>query len=50
MLTVLKNCCSKTYLDMMHHAAMTSNSWNMEYPIGLNDKHLKLDIIENEPL
>ena len=50
MLTVLKNCCSKTYLDMMHHAAMTSNSWNMKYPIGLNDKHLKLDIIENEPL
>ena len=50
MLTVLKNCCSKTYLDMMKHAAMTSTHWNMKYPIGLDDKHLKLDIIENEPL
>ena len=50
MLEVITNCCSKTYLDMMHHAAMTSNSWNMKYPIGLEPKHLKLDIIENEPL
>jgi len=50
MLRVLKNCCSKNYLDMMKHAAMTSTHWNMKYPIGLDDKHLKLDIIENEPL
>ena len=50
MLEVITNCCSKTYLDMMHHAAMSSNSWNMKYPIGLEPKHLKLDIIENEPL
>ena len=50
MLAVLKNCCSKNYLDMLHHAAMTSTHWNMKYPIGLDDKHLKLDIIENEPL
>ena len=50
MLTVLIDCCSKTYLDMMYHAAMTSTHWNMKYPIGLDDKHLKLDIIENEPL
>ena len=35
---------------MMHHASMTSTHWNMKYPIGLDDKHLKLDIIENEPL
>ena len=35
---------------MMHHAAMTSTHWNMKYPIGLDDKHLKHDIIENEPL
>ena len=50
MLEVFGNCCSKTYLDMMKHAAMSSNSWNMKYPINLEPKHLKLDIIENEPL
>ena len=50
MLEVITGCCSKTYLDMMKHAAMSSNSWNMKYPINLEPKHLKLDIIENEPL
>ena len=50
MLEVFGNCCSKTYLDMMKHTAMSSSSWNMKYPIGLEPKHLKLDIIENEPL
>ena len=35
---------------MMHHAAMTSTHWNMKYPLGLADKHLKLDLIETEPL
>ena len=50
MLEVITDCCSKTYLDMMKHAAMSSNSWNMKYPINLEPKHLKLYIIENEPL
>ena len=50
MLAVLKNCCSKTYLDMMKHAAMCSSSWNMLKPIGVDDKHLQLPIIENEVL
>jgi hypothetical protein len=50
MLEVFGNCCSKTYLDMLKHTAMSSSSWNMKYPIGLEPKHLKLDIIENEPL
>ena len=50
MLEVITDCCSKTYLDMMKHAAMSSSSWNMKYPINLEPKHLKLDIIENEPL
>jgi hypothetical protein len=35
---------------MMKHTAMSSSSWNLLKPIGLADKHLKLDIIENEPL
>ena len=35
---------------MMKHAAESSSSWNMKYPINLEPKHLKLDIIENEPL
>ena len=46
MLEVIMDCCSKTYLDMMKHAALQSTSWNLKYPIGLDDKHLKLDIIE----
>ena len=50
MLEILPNCCSKTYLDMLHHAAMCSSSWNMLKPIGLADKHLQLPIIENEVL
>ena len=50
MLEVITDCCSKTYLDMMKHTAMNSNAWNMKYPINLEPKHLKLDIIENEPL
>ena len=50
MLEVITDCCSKYYLEMMHHAAMSSSSWNLKYPIGLDDKHLKLDIIENKPL
>ena len=47
---VITDCCSKTYLDMMKHTAMNSSSWNMLKPIGLDDKHLQLPIIENEPL
>ena len=35
---------------MMKHAAESSSSWNMKYPINLEPKHLKLDIIENDPL
>ena len=50
MLEVLTDCCSKIYLDMMKHVAMSSSAWNLKYPIGLEPKHLKLDIIENEPL
>ena len=50
MLEVITNCCSKNYLDMMKHAALSSSSWNLKYPINLEPKHLKLDIIENEPL
>ena len=50
MLEIITDCCSKNYLDAMKHAAMSSSSWNLKYPIGLEDKHLKLDIIVNEPL
>ena len=52
MIQVLENCCSASYLDMMKHAATNSSNWNMKYPIGMEfeDKHLKLDIIENEPI
>ena len=47
MLEAIIDCCSKTYLDMMKHTAMSSSSWNLKYPINLEPKHLKLDIIEN---
>ena len=52
MLQVIENCCSTSYLDMLKSAAMNSSNWNFRYPIGMSfeDKHLKLDIIENEPL
>ena len=50
MLQVIENCCSISYLDMLKFAAMNSNNWNLKYPINLEPKHLKLDIILDEPL
>ena len=52
MLEVIENCCSTSYLDMLKFAAMNSTNWNLKYPLGMpfEDKHLKLDIIENEPV
>ena len=52
MLQVIENCCSTFYLDMLKHTATNSSDWNMKYPIGMEfeDKHLKLDIIDNEPI
>ena len=49
---MIENCCSTSYLDMLKFAAMNSSNWNLKYPIGASfeDKHLKLDIIENEPV
>ena len=52
MLQVIENCCSISYLNMLKFSAMNSSNWNMKYPIGMafEDKHLKLDILENEPV
>ena len=52
MLEVIENGCSKNYLDMLKFAVINSSEWNMKYPIGMDfdDKHLKLDIIENKPI
>ena len=52
MIQVIENCCSAFYLDMLKHTATNSSNWNMKYPIGMEfeDKHLKLNIIENEPI
>ena len=52
MIQVIENCCSTFYLDMLKHTATNSSNWNMKYPIGMEfeDKHLKLDIIDNEPI
>ena len=52
MLEIIENCCSTSYLDMLKYAAMNSSNWNLKYPLGMpfEDKHLKLDIIENEPV
>ena len=51
-LQIIENCCSTSYLDMLKFAAMNSANWNLKYPIGMSfeDKHLKLDILENEPV
>ena len=50
MLEVIEDCCSPYYLEMMKQSAISSSSWNMKYPTGkpFEDKHLKLDIIDNE--
>ena len=50
MLQIIEDCCSSYYLDMMKHSVVNSSSWNMKYPQGrpFEDKHLKLDIIDNE--
>ena len=50
MLQIIEDCCSSHYLDMMKYSAINSSSWNMKYPQGrpFEDKHLKLDIIDNE--
>ena len=52
MLEIIENCCSTSYLDMLKYAATNSSNWNLKYPLGMpfEDKHLKLDIIENEPV
>ena len=52
MLQVIENCCSTSYLDMLKFSATNSSNWNLKYPIGMafEDKHLKLDILENEPV
>ena len=51
-LQIIENCCSTSYLDMIKFSAMNSTNWNLKYPIGMSfeDKHLKLDILENEPV
>ena len=50
MLQIVEGCCSPHYLDMMKYSAINSSAWNMKYPQGrpFEDKHLKLDIIDNE--
>ncbi len=52
MLEVIEDCCSPYYLEMMRQSAINSEAWNLKYPQGrpFEDKHLKLDIIENEPI
>jgi len=52
MLRVIENCCDLQYLEMMKGVAETSETWNLKHPLGFpfKDKHLKLDIIENDPV
>ena len=52
MLRVIENCCDLQYLEMMKGVAETSETWNLKHPLGFpfEDKHLKLDIIENDPV
>jgi hypothetical protein len=50
MVKIIDNCCSPEYLNMLKNVAITSNSWNMNYPIDREDKFLKLNIIDNRPV
>ena len=45
-------CVSLSYLSMVRFAAQNSDRWNMRYPnkASFDKKHLKLDIIENDPV
>ena len=48
---IIDNCCSPTYLDLIKYIAGNSENWNMYFPGGapIEEKHLKLNIIENGP-
>ena len=48
MVEVILDACSMYYLDSLKHHAMQSSAWHMRYPNNNPDKHLKMDIIENE--
>ena len=48
MLEVIENACTPYYLDCLKYHAMQADTWHMRYPQGSDDKHLKMDIIENE--
>ena len=52
MYEVIENCCSQNYLKMIACAAVESSNWHLKHPLGhpLEDKHLKLNVIENEPV
>ena len=52
MLKVIENCCDVQYLSMLKYAAQESDGWNLKHPLGhpLEDKHLKLTVIENDPV
>ena len=46
---IIDNCCSPEYLDYLKFSAVTSENWNLKYPMGDNSidkKHLKLDILD----
>ena len=51
MIKIIDNCCSPTYLDLIKYIAGNSENWNMYFPGGapIEEKHLKLNIIENGP-
>ena len=51
MFKIIDNCCSPTYLDLIKYIAGNSENWNMYFPGGapIEEKHLKLNIIENGP-
>ena len=48
MLEMIEDACTPFYLDTLKHHAMQADTWHMRYPQGSPDKHLKMDIIENE--
>ncbi len=50
LLEIIENCCTPYYLDSMKYHVMNSCSWNLNYPQNkpFEDKHLKIDVINNE--
>ena len=52
MAMIVKNCCTKLFLDFFKHQVTKSNKWNFNYPLGkpFENKHAKIDVIQGDTM